>query len=48
MRKSLQSLAVPSSDALCLVLAACVLPANAQLYTGSIAGMVTWLNYRGG
>jgi hypothetical protein len=41
MRRSLQSLAVPSSVALCLVLAACVLPANAQLYTGSIAGMMT-------
>jgi hypothetical protein len=41
MRKSLPSLAVPSSVALCLVLAACLLPASAQLYTGSIAGTVT-------
>jgi hypothetical protein len=37
----LPSLAVPSSVALCLVLAACLLPASAQLYTGSIAGTVT-------
>jgi hypothetical protein len=36
MRKSLQSLAVPSSVVLCLVLTAWVLPASAQLYTGSL------------
>jgi hypothetical protein len=41
MRKSLQSLPVPSSIVLCLVLTAWVLPASAQLYAGSIAGTVT-------
>jgi hypothetical protein len=41
MRKSLTSLAVPSCVVLGLVLAGCVLPASAQLYTGSIAGTVT-------
>src|SRR3981081_365472 len=41
MRKSLQSLAVASSVVLCLVITASVLPASAQLYTGSIAGTVT-------
>jgi carboxypeptidase family protein/TonB-dependent receptor-like protein len=39
MRKGLQSLA--SSVVFCLVLTASVLPASAQLYTGSIAGTVT-------
>lgn len=41
MRKSSRLLAVRSSLILCLVLTACVLPAGAQLYTGSIAGTVT-------
>jgi len=41
MRKSSRSLAVRTSVVLCLVLTACVLPASAQLYAGSIAGTVT-------
>src|SRR5271169_811746 len=41
MRRSSRLLAVRSSAVLCLVLAFCVLPANAQLYTGSISGAVT-------
>src|SRR5271165_6213234 len=41
MHRSSQSLAVRSSVVLCLVLAAGVLPARAQLYTGSIAGTIT-------
>ncbi|MGD1025625.1 MAG: carboxypeptidase regulatory-like domain-containing protein [Candidatus Sulfotelmatobacter sp.] len=41
MRRSSRLLAVRSSVVHCLVLASCVLPAAAQLYTGSIAGAVT-------
>jgi hypothetical protein len=41
MRDSSRILAVRFSVVLCLVLASCVLPVSAQLYTGSIAGAVT-------
>jgi hypothetical protein len=41
VRRSSRLLAVGSSVVLCLVLAACVLPASAQLCVGSIAGTVT-------
>jgi hypothetical protein len=41
VRRSSRLLAVGSSVVLCLVLAACVLPASAQLCVGSIAGIIT-------
>ncbi|HSY91973.1 MAG TPA: carboxypeptidase regulatory-like domain-containing protein [Candidatus Binatus sp.] len=41
MRDSSSLQAVRFSVFLCLVLASCVLPASAQLYTGSISGIVT-------
>jgi hypothetical protein len=41
MRDSSRLLAVRFSVVLCLVLASCVLPVSAQLYTGSIGGAVT-------
>ena len=41
MRWGSRLLPVRSSVVLCFVLASCVLPARAQLYTGSIAGTVT-------
>ena len=41
MRDSSRLLAVRFSVVLCLVRASCVLPAAAQLYTGSIGGAVT-------
>ena len=41
MPRCSRSLPIPSALVLCLVLASGVLPASAQLYTGSIAGTVT-------